>query len=349
MYEKFFGFHSHPFRLTPDPNLFFGSRGHIRAHSYLTFGLSQGEGFVVVTGDVGAGKTTLLSHLLAGLQEQQQYRVARIVTSHLNAEDTLRMIVTAFGLMPAEGGKAALLRQMEGLLIEASSTSERCLLIVDEVQNMPFPALEELRMLSNIEVPDGAPLQTILVGQPEFRDAIASRPLEQLQQRVVASCHLLPMEQSEIKDYVIFRLEQAGWTGDPGFADGVFDEIYRHTKGVPRRINVLCARLLLHLCLDERHLLTEEDVSEVAQELQAETASSQPEGNGAAYPTNTGMSTALAAAAGRVAPDHVVSDHEIRLAALEERVRRHDMAFRRALLSLSDYISEVNLGAGRKP
>ena len=343
MYEKFFGFHSHPFRLTPDPNLFFGSRGHIRAHSYLTFGLSQGEGFVVVTGDVGAGKTTLLSHLLAGLQQEQQYRVARIVTSHLNAEDTLRMIVSAFGVPQTDGNKASLLRQMEALLMEAAAAGERCLLIVDEVQNMPFPALEELRMLSNIEVPDGAPLQTILVGQPEFRDAIASPQLQQLQQRVVASCHLLPMEESEVKDYVIFRLEQAGWTGDPGFADGVFEEIYRHTKGVPRRINVLCARLLLHVCLDERHILSAEDVTDVAEELKAETASTQPEGTVSHYPTSTGISAAMAHRS-----QDFDSDHEIRLAALEERVRRHDMAFRRALLSLSDYISEVNLGAGRK-
>ncbi|HEV2678763.1 MAG TPA: XrtA/PEP-CTERM system-associated ATPase [Aliidongia sp.] len=344
MYEKFFGFHSHPFRLTPDPNLFFGSRGHIRAHSYLTFGLSQGEGFVVVTGDVGAGKTTLLSHLLAGLQQEQQYRVARIVTSHLNAEDTLRMIVSAFGVPETDGSKASLLRQMEALLTEAAASGERCLLIVDEVQNMPFPALEELRMLSNIEVPDGAPLQTILVGQPEFRDAIASPQLQQLQQRVVASCHLLPMEESEVKDYVIFRLEQAGWSGDPGFADGVFEEIYHHTRGVPRRINVLCARLLLHLCLDERHILSVEDVADVAEELKAETASTQPEGSMPHYPTSTGISAAMSH---RVSD--LSSDHEIRLAALEERVRRHDMAFRRALLSLSDYISEVNLGAGRKP
>jgi putative secretion ATPase (PEP-CTERM system associated) len=341
MYEKFFGFHSHPFRLTPDPNLFFGSRGHIRAHSYLTFGLSQGEGFIIVTGDVGAGKTTLLAHLLGGLQKEQRYRVARIVTSHLNAEDTLRMIANAFGLPEPDGSKAALLRQIETLLAETSAAGERCLLIVDEVQNMPFPALEELRMLSNIEVPDGAPLQTILVGQPEFREVIASRQLEQLQQRVVASCHLLPMEETEVRDYVLFRLEQAGWDGDPSFADGVFAEIYRHTKGVPRRINALCARLLLHLCLDERHELTEEDVTEVAQELKAETASPQPEG-GSRFPG--GMPAALAGQAA-----DLVSDHEIRLAALEERVRRHDMAFRRALLSLSDYISEVNLGVGRKP
>ena len=340
MYEKFFRFHSHPFRLTPDPNLFFGSRGHIRAHSYLTFGLSQGEGFIVVTGDVGAGKTTLLAHLLVGLQKAQRYRVARIVTSHLNAEDTLRMIAAAFGLPQPEGTKAGLLRQIEALLAESAAAGERCLLIVDEVQNMPFPALEELRMLSNIEVPDGAPLQTILVGQPEFRDVIASRQLEQLQQRVVASCHLLPMEEPEVRDYVLFRLEQAGWDGDPSFSDGVFAEIYRHTRGVPRRINALCARLLLQLCLDERHELTEEDVTEVAEELKAETAASQPE-DGARFPA--GVPAALL---GRAADS--LSDHEIRLAAIEERVRRHDMAFRRALLSLSDYISEVNLGVGRK-
>jgi hypothetical protein len=177
------------------------------------------------------------------------------------------------------------------------------------------------------------------VGQPEFREVIASRQLEQLQQRVVASCHLLPMEEPEVRDYVLFRLEQAGWNGDPGFSEGVFAEIYRHTRGVPRRINALCARLLLHLCLDERHELTEEDVTEVAEELRAETASTQPDG-GSHFPA---MPVALSGQAA-----DLLSDHEIRLAAIEERVRRHDMAFRRALLSLSDYISEISQGVGRK-
>jgi putative secretion ATPase (PEP-CTERM system associated) len=339
MYKEYFGLQSDPFRLTPDPNVFFGSRGHVRARSYLTFGLSQGEGFIVVTGDVGAGKTTLLSHLLSGLQAQQ-YRIAKIVTSHLNAEDTLRMIVGAFGLPQVDTSKASMLRQMEDFLAQASAIGERCLLIVDEVQNMPFPALEELRMLSNIEVPNGFPLQTVLVGQPEFRNAIASRQLEQLRQRVVASCHLLPMEQSEVRDYVIFRLEQAGWSGDPSFSEGVFPELYRHTKGVPRRINLLCARLLLHACLDERHELTEEDLREVAGELRAETASSLSDGD-VHFPG--GVPEYVADRAGD--PD---ADHGARLTALEERARRHDMAFRRALISLSDYISEVGLGTRRK-
>jgi hypothetical protein len=148
------------------------------------------------------------------------------------------------------------------------------------------------------------------------------------------------MEQSEIRDYVIFRLEQAGWAGDPAFSDQAFSEIYHHTGGIPRRINVLCARLLLHASLDERHAVTADDVSEVAEELMAETA---PISGGETLRNPVGLPAGLAGRA-----TDLVSDLEARLCALEERMRRHDLAFRRALLGLSDCISEISLGTRKK-
>jgi putative secretion ATPase (PEP-CTERM system associated) len=340
MYQKF-GLHSPPFRLTPDPNVFFGSRGHVRAQSYLTFGLSQGEGFVVITGDVGAGKTTLISHLLGSLQEQK-YKVARIVTSHLNAEDTLRMIVRAFGLPDAaDGSKATLLRQLEQLLVEAAETGERCLLIVDEVQNMPFAALEELRMLSNIEVPNGSSLQTILVGQPEFRKIISGRELRQLRQRVVASCHLSPMEEWEVKDYVLFRLRQVGWVDNPRFSDDVFLEIYRHTDGVPRRINLLCSRLLLLAGLNESNEVTQADVTEVAEELAGET---EVTGGGEETENSRDEAAELLRRSSSSDTLSLVGDMRERLTSIETRLQKHDQMFKRFLLFLVEYLTELESG-----
>lgn len=343
MYQEFFRLRGHPFQLTPDPNVFYRSSGHVRAKSYLTFGLSQGEGFIVVTGDVGAGKTTLLSHMLATLGDKA-YKVARVVTSHLNAEDTLRVIVRAFGVEADDhANKAELLHRIETLLVDAAKAGERCLLIVDEVQNMPFSALEELRMLSNIEVPGGKVLQQILVGQPEFRNFIAGPQLEQLRQRVVASCHLSPMEEDEVRDYVTYRLDQAGWQNDPSFDPEAFSEIYRRTGGVPRRINMLCARLLLYACIEECHHLMPYHVIEVADELSAETTVGHSAGGADRAPVpavggHTG-GTSSTAIPRQVA--EMMADHEERLAALEERVRRHDQTVRRALLSLSDFLDDV--------
>lgn len=339
MHEKF-GLHSAPFRLTPDPAMFFGSRGHVRAQSYLTFGLSQGEGFVVITGDVGAGKTTLISHLLANLQDQK-YRIARIVTSDLNSEDTLRMIVINFGLEEAIAGdgKATLLRQLENILADAARKRERCLLIIDEVQNMPFATLEELRMLSNIDVPSGTSIQTILVGQPEFRQIIARPELRQLRQRVVASCHLSPIEENEVREYMLFRMQQAGWTGDPSFGDDIFSEVYHSTQGVPRRINLLCSRLILQAALDDSHHISRDDVIAVAEELEAETVSTD-----ASIPAED---TSIALLKKQMVSNEIatlITDMQQQISSLERRINRHDRAFKRALLGLSEYLREIELG-----
>ncbi|ABC23910.1 XrtA/PEP-CTERM system-associated ATPase [Rhodospirillum rubrum] len=334
MYLDFYGLHAHPFQLTPDPAFFFGANGHTRAKSYLMFGLSQGEGFVVVTGDVGAGKTTLLSHMLRSLSDRS-IRVARLSTTQLSADDTARVVARAFGLAePAHPSKGAWLEAIEVFLTQVRAAGERCVLIVDEVQNMGFAALEELRMLGNLGIDDGhSALQTILVGQPQFRNTLAGPSLDQLRQRIVASCHLGPIEPEEVGHYMRYRLTQAGWRGDPSFEEAVFPAVYRHSGGLPRRINILCSRLLLAGFLQERHDLRAQDVEEVAAELEAEAG----EVIGVAGETRAG-----ARLDGRFIDAGSLADLEERVLGIEERLRKVDLVVRRGLLNFSDFVSELN-------
>ncbi len=341
MFVEHYGLTGHPFQLTPDPSFYFGSTVHNRVKSYLTYGIAQGEGFVIVTGDVGAGKTTLVGHLLATL-DRGRFRSGKIVTSQLGADDTLRMVANAFGIAhERDASKAELLTLVADFLAERQRAGQRCLLVADECQNLPFDALEELRMLSNLSV-DGAPaLQTLLVGQPQFRATLASPGLEQLRQRIIASCHLGPIEADEIEGYILYRMKAVGWDGAPAFAPDVFDAIHRHTGGVPRRVNVLCSRLLLFGCLEDRQGLDAQAVDEVAEDMEAEGESVlDREGAARALVPRNG---ALAGAAGLALPSDLAAlldSFEDRLSALEERGRRHDRVFRRTLTTLSEHLED---------
>lgn len=270
MYTDFYNLQGLPFQLTPDPRFYFDSSVHKKAMAHLTYGMHQGEGFIVITGDVGAGKTTLVAHLLDTL-EQSHYVAANIVTTQLEADDMLRMVASAFGIPMEDADKATLLRRIELFLSDHQTNGRRCLLLVDEAQNLSVKALEELRMLSNFQTAGQAPLQSFLLGQPQFRRTLASVDLDQLRQRVLASYHLGPMNQQETRDYVRHRLRAVGWENDPEISESAYPVIYRHTGGVPRRINVLCSRLLLYGFLEESHRLDDEDVESVAADLTRET------------------------------------------------------------------------------
>jgi putative secretion ATPase (PEP-CTERM system associated) len=269
MYTDFYKLSGRPFQLSPDSRFFFGSRSHKKAMAYLSFGLNEREGFIVITGDVGAGKTTLVGHLLSRL-DRQKFAYGHVVTTQLEADDALRMVASAFGLPHKGVDKATLLRAIEGFLVDARQVGKHVLLIVDEVQNMPPSALEELRMLSNFQL-DGKPLfQCFLLGQPQFRRIMASDDMEQLRQRVIASCHLSPLDADEVRDYIEHRLALVGWQGDPAFTDDAFPAIQAHTGGVPRRINNLCSRILLFGALEELHRIDASVVAQVARELAQE-------------------------------------------------------------------------------
>ena len=256
MYEKFYHLSGLPFLLTPDSRFFFGSSGHSRAIAHLVYGLAQEEGFIVITGEVGAGKTTLVEQLWTQL-DRHTYFIARIVTTQVSADDLLRLVMDNFGIGDTPGlDKATLLRRFEFMVQEQRRAGRRCLLVVDEVQNLPLGALEELRMLSNITVDGHASLQTILLGQPQFRPILASRDAEQLRQRVLASYHLGPLTEAETRSYIEHRLKMVGWEGDPHWDDDAYAAVYRHTGGIPRRINTLCSRILLYGSLEETHAIT---------------------------------------------------------------------------------------------
>jgi general secretion pathway protein A len=277
VYSSFYKLTGIPFQLTPDPRFYFGSRTHSKAMAYLTYGLSQGEGFVVITGEIGAGKTTVVGNLLNTI-DRDRYHVAKVVTTQLEPDSILRMVAGSLGI-PHEGlDKAAVLDRLHKLMQDAHQAGRRVLVIVDEAQNLSNATLEELRMLSNHQTGGQALVQFILIGQPEFRRRLAKDPtLEQVRQRVIAAYHLLPMaDWDETREYIHHRLRLVGWDRDPSFTDGAIHAIHDFCGGMPRRLNQLCSRLLLYGYLEELHEIDETTTRQVIAEYVAERQVDEP-------------------------------------------------------------------------
>jgi type II secretory pathway predicted ATPase ExeA len=259
-------FREPPFQMTPDVRLFFPSTVHSRAYSHLLYGLSQREGFVIVTGEVGAGKTTLIERFCAEFSNKG-HAIARVMTTQVEAEELLRLVAIAFGAT-AEGGKAELLQRIVAVLRRGvAETGRRNTLVVDEAQALPVSSLEELRMLSNITEGAHALLQVVLMGQPQLRHTLARPDLDQLRQRVLAAYHLAALTREETHLYVRHRMTSVGWTGHPAWEETALDLVHEHSGGIPRRINRLCARVLLAGTLEHAAVLTTELVGSTAEEL----------------------------------------------------------------------------------
>ena len=269
MYLAYYGFVEKPFQLKPDPNFFFPSRGHKRAAAYLEYGLSQEDGFIIITGDVGAGKTTLMRYLFQKLK-QERVAAAQLVSTRLDPDDALRMVAAAFGLVYEGLSKAALLLELERFMRKCERESTRALLVVDEAQNLLPQTLEELRMLSNFQSDNRPLLQTFLLGQPEFRRTLLGNQMQQLRQRVIATYHLGPLDQAETRAYIEHRLQKAGWSGNPVLQDEVFEVIHNFSAGIPRKINLFCDRLLIMGCLEELQTLGKAEANEVMFDIQKE-------------------------------------------------------------------------------
>lgn len=271
MYEDYYRFNAKPFQLNPDPRFFFGSKGHKRAMAYLDYGLSLGEGFIVISGEVGAGKTTLVRNLFRQL-DANSLVAAQLVSTQMDAEDTLRSVAASFGLEHEGLAKSSLLKNLEDFLIAATRQGKRALLVVDEAQNLTPRAVEELRMLSNFQNSDRSLIQTFLLGQPEFRGILQSPNMQQLRQRVVASYHLGPLDSGETQGYIEHRLRTVGWNGNPSFDNEAFAALHRFTGGIPRRINTFCDRLLLFGFLEEKSHFGDAEINEVVSDLKTEMA-----------------------------------------------------------------------------
>lgn len=266
MYDQFYGLNGRPFQLTPDPHFYFESGTHRKALSYLGYGLAQGEGFIVITGDIGAGKTTLVGHLMSTI-DPARLTAVKIVSTQVEGDDMLRLAAQNFGISSDGATKAQLLQQIEAFLHAQARKGMRTLLIVDEGQNLSVSALEELRMLSNFQLGGHALLQIFLLGQPEFRDLLKSPELEQLNQRVIATHHLEPMLASEVEPYIHHRMSLVGWNGNPSFTQEAFAAVYAATDGVPRRINALMSRVLLLGAIDRLPQIDRGAVDAVAADM----------------------------------------------------------------------------------
>lgn len=252
MYDSYYGFSGRPFQLTPDPEFYFESASHKKAMSYLGYGLNQGEGFIVITGEVGAGKSTLVAHLMERV-DPEALTVAQVVTSALDGEELIHVVAQAFGIAVDGKDKAGALGAIELFLQDEARAGRRCLLIVDECQNLEFTALEELRMLSNFQLGSHPLLQSLLLGQPEFRRTLAHHPnLDQLRQRIIASHHLEALDAEELEDYVHHRLARVGWENQPALEAGLLPALYEATDGIPRRVNQIMNRVLLLGAIEER-------------------------------------------------------------------------------------------------
>lgn len=313
MYAEYYNLRTMPFQLTPDSSFFFDSSEHKRALAHLTYGLAQEEGFVVITGEIGAGKTMLVERLWSQL-DTGRFLAARVLTTQLSADTLLQVVADGFGLRLESADKATLLRRLEQLFAETQRVGKRCLLVIDEVQNLPVQALEELRMLSNLTVHGKAPFQALLLGQPQFRHMLGDQALEQLRQRILASYHLGPLSPPETRDYIKHRLLTAGWSGDPSFDETTFAAIHQHSAGIPRKINTLCSRALLAGFLEETHEITAELVETIAEELDRDLTAGQSVKGG--QNIHTGENSAA---------------FENRLRSIESMVSRHDRALKLTL------------------
>jgi general secretion pathway protein A len=236
MYKEFYGLRERPFTLIPDPDFLYLSPQHKLARAYLEYGLTQRLGFIVLTGEVGTGKTTLIKSLLKSAGRKQ--RIGVIYQTSFGAEDLLELLLREFGIKGHFTTRVARLAAFNQFLLNAYARQEHVVLIVDEAQNLGPEALEELRLLSNLQTEKEPLLQVILVGQTALQERLRHPALMQLAQRVSVQYHLNPLDHKETREYVVYRLARAGGSGI--FTDSALDKLFDYTKGVPRRLNTCC-------------------------------------------------------------------------------------------------------------
>jgi putative secretion ATPase (PEP-CTERM system associated) len=276
MYQAFYHFSKKPFQLNADVDFFYESAEHKRAKLYLNYGLSQGEGFVIVTGAPGMGKTLLIKELCQSLKIKDNVVIGLIVTSQLGAHDILRVLAETFNIY-CEDNKATLLNKLQLFFRERAREGKRVVLFVDEAQNLPKESLEELRMLLNFEIEPNVFFQVFLIGQEELGRKLYAEDMKQLRQRVTATYHLKALTEDESTNYILYRLNKAGWRENPQFTDTAFAAIYQFTRGVPRLINTFCDRLLLYGFLEELNVIDLKDVQKVFSDFVEESTGNAPE------------------------------------------------------------------------
>jgi general secretion pathway protein A len=266
-YEGFYGFREPPFNLTPDPKFLFMTPDQREALAYLTYGIQERKGFLVLTGEVGVGKTLIVRTLLTQLDESVE--TAIVMNAMLTFKQLLGMALADFGLPVHNQGKVEMLLALQQFLLRLRDQGRNAVLVVDEAQNLSPISLEEFRLLSNLETSSQKLIQIVLVGQPELRGLINSHRLRQLRQRIPGVWELRPLEERGVGEYMEHRVRIAS----DGRTGGIFDEaavgeVARYSSGIPRVINVLCDRALLIGYVHDRHRIGSDIVRSAIEELE---------------------------------------------------------------------------------
>ena len=268
MYTDFFNLSAKPFDLLPNPKFLYLSKGHRKALSYLQYGVQERVGFSLLTGEVGSGKTTLLRDIINKISGEMA--LAMVFNTKVNGHQLIALINDDFGLKTEGKDKVQLLNELNDYLLAENVAGRQAIIIIDEAQNLSEEALEEIRLLSNLEADSFKLVQIILVGQPELKQIIARPSLRQLRQRISISCHLNPLNREEVEEYILHRLSTVGKRDCVNFDEGVFDVIFRFSGGIPRLINLICDYLMLSAFVEETRSIDMDMVNDAVNELSFE-------------------------------------------------------------------------------
>ncbi|BBD09270.1 ExeA family protein [Desulfovibrio ferrophilus] len=263
MYLDYYGLRERPFSLSPNPKFFYPSSAHSAALDHLEYGLTQNLGFILLSGEIGSGKTTLLRRVHSHLGPETE--IAIVFNTNLSPSELLKLVLQEFEL-DSSGDKADLLDRLNDYLISRFAAGKNTVLVIDEAQNLSIPALEEVRMLSNLQTETTPLLQIVLAGQPELAERMRSPELLQLAQRITVHYHLTPLSREETGQYVNHRLLSAGRTGNGLFDSTALDLIHAESGGIPRIINNLCDAALVAGFADGLETLSGDVVREVVEE-----------------------------------------------------------------------------------
>ena len=242
MYKQYFRLKENPFKLAPDPAYLFLSSGHEEALAHLKYGLSEGEGFISITGKRGVGKTLICAEFIAGLSEK--IKVAYFSNPVLSSEQLIKKIHRKFKISSDEFNAKSLLDSFYSFLMEQKRSRKRVVLIIDEAQKLEKDVFEQIRLLSNLETSRDKLIQIVLVGQPELTRMLNSYELRQIGQRISVSFHINPLSYLETKEYILYRINIASRGTRIEFDQSVFRHIFRYSHGIPRSINIACDKLL---------------------------------------------------------------------------------------------------------
>ena len=265
IYQEWFGFECMPFNNTPDTHFFFPTEKHREALSRLIWAVSERKGFVLISGEIGSGKSTLCRMLLTQLP--REVKTAVITQTHLTGDQLVQAIAEDLGLAVDGLSSYELMRNLRDYLIDQLARGAVVVLIIDEAQNLSPEALEQVRMVTNLETEQEKLLQLILMGQPELRDKLRLPELRQLRQRIAVQYHLEPLGRQEARDYILHRLKVANPSEPMEFRPSAIEEVFRYSAGVPRLINTLCDHSLITAFTRQKRRVTPSMVREAARDL----------------------------------------------------------------------------------